>query len=234
MAEKKGAGTKPAGSRRGGNVVVDLGETIDDVIDAAVEAGYKPKQGLGAAGNTKPGGYRPGFLGSNFRPGIGFRPSGIHPSKLGMALNIQRTVDTMKVLGGSIAGMAFNRVLYRAIPKVSTSVTSELLVNGAAAVLGVAPYFLFKKEGHGSDFLVGFAIPGVVTFAGSLFDKLLGAVASSVLPKPMLSGPDASRPATDAHRALAEANRTLDALKGRMGLQRQTVVSLPRVQGVAS
>lgn len=210
MAEKKATGKKPVGPRRGGNVVLDLGEEIDKVV-AQAKAASPAKQGLGAA---RPG-WRPGFLGSGFRPGLGFRPT--HPSRLGQAIGLQRSVDTMDVLGGSLAGTAFNRVVYRLVPKLFPAVNSELLVNGVGALAGILPYFVFKKDGHGRDFTVGFAIPGVVMFAGSLFDKLLGAVAKDFLPKPVLSGADAGRPVVDAQRALQAAHNTLASMRGSLG-----------------
>ena len=196
---KKPPGKSPGGKGRGGNVVVDLGEEIDKLI-----AG-KEKRSLGAT--SKHGGWRPpafsgGFMG---RPGFGFRP-GIHRSQLGAALDMPAAVDPMKVLGGTLAGVAANRVLYRAIPYIAGNrITSELLVNGISAGVGILPYVVRKNA-----FTIGFAIPGVLTLANSLVDAILQAV--RILPKPVLTGPSLG----GSSPALASARQTIDAIRARM------------------
>lgn len=195
MAKGKKASGKAGGSR-GGNVVVDLGEEIDQMMGKAFKAGYTPKNALGAAGGA----------GGSF----GLKP-GIHRSQLGMALDMPAAIDPMKAFGGVLAGTAAQRVLYRLVPYL-TKLDRELVVNLINAVVGALPFVARKNA-----FTVGFAIPGIVALGGSLVDQALGALNLTFLPKPALRGAALGAPA----QQMASARQALDAIRQRYALQQR-------------
>ena len=206
MAKKNSSAGSTAGHGRGGNVVVDLGEEIDALIQG--------KKGLGAHGSKASWQSRFGGGGS-----LGYGKPGVHRSQLGMAIDMPAAVDPVQLLGGTLIGAGVNRILYRAIPAIAGGrITSELLVNGISAGIGVLPYFLARKN----SFAVGFAIPGLLTLVNSLFDAVLNAV--RILPKPALTG------AAPVMPSLASVRPTIDGIRQRFGAQRPTVSS-PQIHG---
>lgn len=175
------AGQSSSGS---GNVTIDLGEKIEAKLRQAGMAGT----GMGAKASSKPGGYRPGgyrpgMFGS-YRPWYASRWSALGGgSQLGkMMLGLPETVNTGKMLTGSLLGIAANRALVRLSPYVIQN-PSRLLHEAIAFVVGMVPYVV-KRD---SPVALGVAVPGFVFLGGALVDSLFDYVGFK--PPRALEGP---------------------------------------------
>lgn len=190
-----------AGRKANGNVVIDLGEKVDQRFRRAEMAG---KRGRGVP--SRLGSYRPGMFG--YRPWFANRARESGPFSLGKMLDYPKSIETGKALTGTVLGTLGNRVLVRFIPEVVPT-NSRLAVDAIAFVAGVVP-FLFKRDA----LTVGIAIPGLVFLGGSLSDFLLDQIG---LARPALAGRPGARPG--AHQHAATARERLQQVQARINRQ---------------